>query len=556
MNTRAIIAVVIVLALAGTLVFALNRGGSTSRSSSPLSVAQQTGSSSEKPLKIDTFSLLAPPAPALEKVETQCSGTKATAKLSWSTSTNALDYEIYRDEVPIGRVSGNSYEDTGLVDTTRHCYTVRSRGQDPTFGSVLSEASNRKCVSSKDCSTIAGKPPVGGATPPPSGATNTPTPTPTKKLTPTPTPTDARCRSNTFTTDGTNRPVISVVAFNNDIQAALDCFKNSLAGGVVHIPEGTYTVAAKIRIYSNVTLFGDGIDRTILQAASSFSDTMIGNDSSRGQQNIAIREITLNGGLDAVADAQTGFDGIRLRDLSGGYIYKVKVERFGDHGIWLSYKPTSQAPGYKAVYDFRVSACQSLRNKGKGIWIDSGERNVVDNCIVSAEGDANGIGFEIGIEGRLSNNMMISNDIQRNGHGITLTAGNFDNYIPLMINSNNIVCYNTVKNNLGPGVWDQRGKDNIYIGNAIASNNNNDGHNDVINVDSFGYEEKLPPATDPRCDIPVSYAIPQAPPKVLGAATKQVSSQEEAILESPFAKIANFFESFFFFVQKLSGGEK
>lgn len=554
MNTRAIIAVVIVLALAGTLVFALNRGGSTSRSSSPLSVAQQTGSSSEEPLKIDTFSLLAPPAPALEKAEAQCSGTKATAKLSWSESSSALDYEIYRDEVPIGRVSGNSYEDTGLVDTTRHCYTVRSRGQDPTFGSVLSEASNRKCVSAKDCS-LAVRPPVGGVPTPPTGATNTPTPIPTKKLTPTPTPTDARCRSNTFTADG--KPVISVKAFGDNIQAALDCFKDPTSGGgAVYIQAGTYTITEKIRIYSNITLFGDGIDRTILQATSSFRDTMIGNDSSRGQQNIAIREMTLNGGLDPQDDFRSGFDGIRLRDLTGGYIYRVKVERFGDYGIWLSFKPTSEAPGYKAVYNFRVSECQSLRNKGKGIWIDSGERNVVDNCIVSAEGDANGIGFEIGIEGRLSNNMMISNDIQRNGHGITLTAGNFDNYTSGMINSNNIVCYNTVKNNLGPGVWDQHGKDNVYIGNAIASNNNNDSHNDVINVDSFGYEERLPPATDPRCDISASHAIPQAPPKVLGAATRQVSSEEEAILESPFAKIANFFESFVLFVQKLSSGTK
>lgn len=553
MNTRAFLVVLaIVVALGIVARFTIFNSQSTTSFPSS-SIAQGNNAFSPKPLSIDALSLLAPSAPLLEKAEAQCSGTNVTAKLSWSTSPGALDYGVYRDEVPIGRVSGNSYEDTGLVDTARHCYTVRSRGQDSTFGSVLSEASNRKCVSAKDCSKFAGKPPVGGVPPP--GATNTPTPTPTKKLTPTPTPTDARCRSTTVAADG--KPVISVKAFDDNIQAALDCFKDPASGGgAVYIPTGTYTITEKIRIYSNVTLFGDGIDKTILQATSSFSDTMIGNDSSRGQQNIAIREMTLNGGLDAIADLQPGFDGIRLRDLVGGYIYKVKVERFGDYGIWLSYKPTSEAPGYKAVYDFRVSECQSLRNKGKGIWIDSGERNVVDSCIVSAEGDANGIGFEIGIEGKLSNNRMIANDIQRNGHGITLTAGNFDNYTPAMINSNNIVCYNIVKNNLGPGVWDQHGKDNVYIGNVIANNNNNDGHNDVINVDSFGYEEKLPPARDPRCDIPASYSIPQAPPKVLGAATRQVSGEEEAILDSPFARIANFFESFVLFVQKLSGGTK
>lgn len=292
-----------------------------------------------------------------------------------------------------------------------------------------------------------------------------------------------------------------------------------------------------------MTVFGDGIDQTILLATATFKDTMMGNDSSRGQQNVAIRDLTLNGGLSAQADRQQGHDGIRLRDLVGGYIYNIKVTQFGEHGIWLSYKPTSDALGYKAVFDFRVSKCQSTRNKGMQIWLDAGERNVVDNCIASAEGDANGIGLEIGIDGKLSNNLVVSNDVQRNGHGISLTAGNDFNYEPGWVNSNNIVCYNTVKNNLGPGIWDQHGKDNVYIGNIISNNNNNDGHKDVINVNSFGYEEKLPPATDARCNIPSSYAIPAVPPKpaVLGVNTSGTSKEEGSFINNFFNLIRSFF---------------
>ncbi|MBI2593309.1 right-handed parallel beta-helix repeat-containing protein [Candidatus Daviesbacteria bacterium] len=329
------------------------------------------------------------------------------------------------------------------------------------------------------------------------------------------------------------------VSGNSDtaIQTALDSIKDT--GGAVYLPAGAYQISKKIRVFSNTTMFGDGIDQTILLATGQFQsgkEAMVSNDSTGGLRNIAVRDMTLNGGLTPQADKLEGNDGIKFRDLTGGYVANVKVMQFGDHGIWLNYKPTDTAPGYKAVYDVRVTNCQSLRNKGAGIWIDSGERNVVDHCIVSAEGDANGIGYEIGIDGRLSNNLMISNDIQRNGHGISLTAGNFDNFSPGMINSSNIVCYNIVKNNRGPGVWDQRGKDNVYIGNEISNNNNNDGHKDVINVNSFGYEEKLPPATDPRCNIPSSMNIPAAPAKTSALRETKLANKDRSFVKDVLAQ--------------------
>lgn len=170
-----------------------------------------------------------------------------------------------------------------------------------------------------------------------------------------------------------------------------------------------------------------------------------------------------------------------------------------------------------------------------GIWLDSGEGNVIVHCTVNASGDAAGIGFEIGIDGTLSHNFMLSNDIQKNGHGITLTAGNFTDYKSTYVNSNNAVCYNTVKNNLGPGIWDQHAKNNVYIGNIVS--NNNDGNTGVVICDimqngkcvdegndkNFIFENESRGATDSRCDIPANLqsipgdGIPK--PGILGVST-------------------------------------
>jgi hypothetical protein len=57
-------------------------------------------------------------------------------------------------------------------------------------------------------------------------------------------------------------PTIRVSQLNSTaIQAALNQIKDS--GGAVYLPAGTYTITEKIRMYSNTTLFGDGIDQTI-----------------------------------------------------------------------------------------------------------------------------------------------------------------------------------------------------------------------------------------------------------------------------------------------------
>src|SRR3989344_4180154 len=106
--------------------------------------------------------------------------------------------------------------------------------------------------------------PIGGVEGASAGRTS-PRPSPSKSASPSPSRAalPPGCSSTTKTPDG--RVVLNSKNFPG-IQAALDCFKNNdTGGGAVYIPSGTYTVTDKIRVYSNVTLFGDGIDKTILQ---------------------------------------------------------------------------------------------------------------------------------------------------------------------------------------------------------------------------------------------------------------------------------------------------
>jgi len=50
------------------------------------------------------------------------------------------------------------------------------------------------------------------------------------------------------------------------IQGAIDAARDA-GGGAVYLPGAVYLLTAKVRVHSNVTVFGDGIDRTVLRWA-------------------------------------------------------------------------------------------------------------------------------------------------------------------------------------------------------------------------------------------------------------------------------------------------
>lgn len=298
--------------------------------------------------------------------------------------------------------------------------------------------------------------------------------------------------------------VVEVVS-NTDtaIQTALDSIKTT--GGAVHLPAGTYNVTKKIRLYNNTTLFGDGIDKTIINGSGiTGSDSVLGNDTSAGQKNIIIRDLTVMGGPQ---------EGMKIRNLDGGYIYNIKVDG-AKVGILLGFH------NGKGVTNVRVSNCTVINNQGAGIDISLGDNNVIDNCTFennTKSSDSSlrtaAIWLGIGVDGTISSNKVINNQVRRNGNtGIALQSTYSGGTV-----SNNAVCYNTVEDNDDVGIADLNGKNNLYISNTIKNNKDRgDGKIVICDADNNGCQdiggdfngatEKLPPATDARCDIPSNLA--------------------------------------------------
>lgn len=277
---------------------------------------------------------------------------------------------------------------------------------------------------------------------------------------------------------------------STEIQAALNQLRTS--GGAVYLPAGTYTINNKITVFSNVTLFGDGIDQTILNGGVSIDndEAVVGNDTDEGNNNVSIREMTIR------AHPLGSGEGIKLRNLDKGFIHNVKVEGTNT-GILLGFHSG------KGVNNVRVSNCQIINTKIHGIFVTLGKNNVIDNCSVNSGGsDSLGIGLEIAVDGEISGNRVISNNVSNGGHSLSFTSGNDNQSNPAWVNSANIACYNNASGNKIQPIWELRGSGNIYVGNNVAVNNVNN---------TSQYEEKG--GTDSRCDIPAAYNIPAIPAK-------------------------------------------
>src|SRR4051794_1745798 len=80
------------------------------------------------------------------------------------------------------------------------------------------------------------------------------------------------------------------------IQEAIDAAR-AAGGGAVYLPGAVYLLSAKVRVHSNVTLFGDGMGKTVLRwATESPRDHMMSNGSqTSGNTNIEIRDLALDG---------------------------------------------------------------------------------------------------------------------------------------------------------------------------------------------------------------------------------------------------------------------
>ncbi len=362
---------------------------------------------------------------------------------------------------------------------------------------------------------------------------NNPSPTPAGNPQASPTQTGSDNSSSSrpplFTISG---PVIKVTgSTGDDIQNALDQVKTS--GGAVYVPAGTYNVAKKIRLFSNVALFGDGIDRTILQLDSSLltnPDGLMSNDSNYGHKNVMVKDLTLRG-LNQESGVLQCCVGLKLRQLDGGYFDNIKVEGFSWHGIWAVYKKPVNGSVLDTVKNVRISNCQIINNKGDGIALDSpSSENVVDHCTFSGNNSGTGqdsylksgaaLSLFMDEDGAVAKNRLMSNTISSNSYrGISIMARNNITAIKVTKISDNTACYNTVENNGDVGIGDANSDNSIYIGNKI--NNNNDSRSGRVETGSLRYydqsitqwdtspggtsskmiEDESPNATNPDCKI-------------------------------------------------------
>lgn len=80
------------------------------------------------------------------------------------------------------------------------------------------------------------------------------------------------------------------------IQEAINGARDA-GGGAVYLPGAVYMLTHKVRVHSNVTVFGDGIDRTVLRWAPGVTpDHMMSNGSlTDGNSNIQVWNLTLDG---------------------------------------------------------------------------------------------------------------------------------------------------------------------------------------------------------------------------------------------------------------------
>ena len=251
----------------------------------------------------------------------------------------------------------------------------------------------------------------------------------------------------------------------NEIQPAIDAARDN-GGGRVRLPAGVYLLTAKVRIHNNVTLYGDGMDQTILRwAPGATIDHMMSNGSTgSGNTNFQVWGLTLDGQNKGGCD--DGCLGLRLNNVDNAYIVNVAVINHTLDGMYLGY--THQSGTVYGVNNVRISGCRANSNARNGIALTHGDANVIDSCQVNGnnKGEAvAGIDLEPDEGLVVNNNKLISNSASGQNVGIQLFEPNND-YATMF---HNAVCYNTTTGN-NAGIFSFRGDQNIFVGNNSSGN--------------------------------------------------------------------------------------
>jgi parallel beta-helix repeat protein len=250
-----------------------------------------------------------------------------------------------------------------------------------------------------------------------------------------------------------------------EIQPAIDAARDN-GGGRVRLPAGVYLLTSKVRIHTNVTVYGDGMDQTILRwAPGATVDHMMSNGSTgNGNTNFQVWGLTLDGQNRYGCD--DGCHGIRLIHADNSFLVNVAVINHTLDGIYMGY--THQDGAIYGVNNVRISGCRANGNSRNGIALTHGDGNIIDGCQVSNNnrGEAvAGIDLEPDEGLVVNNNKLIGNTASGQNVGIQLFEANND-YATMY---HNAVCYNTTTGN-NAGIFSFRGDQNIFVANNSSGN--------------------------------------------------------------------------------------
>lgn len=296
-----------------------------------------------------------------------------------------------------------------------------------------------------------------------------------------------------------------------EIQPAIDAARTN-GGGRVRLPAGVYQLTSRIRVHSNVTLYGDGMDQTILRwAPGATVDHMMSNGSTgNGNTNIQIWGLTLDG--QNKFGCGDGCHGLRLIHVDNSYIVNVAAINHSLDGIYMGY-----VRGDGTVYgnsNVRISGCRANGNSRNGIALIHGDGNVFDGCQVNGNNRGEAVaGIDVEPDEGLSvtNSKIVGNTANSQNVGIQI----FLPYNGFATTYRNAVCYNTTQGNVSAGVYSYRGDQNIFVGNTTSGN----GTNYLVDDSSLegaayaGYctLPALPPHPSTINDVPPPSCSPRPP---------------------------------------------
>lgn len=243
------------------------------------------------------------------------------------------------------------------------------------------------------------------------------------------------------------------------IQAAINAARDA-GGGVVYLPAGVYALTAKLRVHSNVTIVGDGLDKTILRWAPGVErDHMMSNGSlTDGNVNIQIRDLMLDGQGAPVGRPDCCF-GLRLANVRDSFVINVGAVGHSKDGIYLGYA------GSGGAVNVRVSGCLVGVNGRNGIALVGGDGVTIDHCHIENNNLADKVaGIDVEPDEGLSvtNTKLIANDIDGQDVGIKLHVPSSD-YATV---AQTAVCQNALHDNRLANVLDHYTVQTIYVANA------------------------------------------------------------------------------------------